>query len=124
MMGVRYYQSPDGSGSIKHHPFCVSTLNTEGEKEYALDEQGNRIRSVRINKDGTPYIPATAERQYHRITREEFIDRRRRMPTKKQAAAIEDELKAQKDLITAQVSSIGESVEHVHDENCDHPEEE
>jgi hypothetical protein len=123
MMGIRYYQAPDGSGSIKHHPFCVSTLNTEGEKEYALDEQGNRIRSIRINEDGTPYI-TTPRRQYHKITKDEFTDRRRRMPTKKEAAVVEEELKAQKDLMTAQMGSMGESVEHVHDENCDHTEEE
>lgn len=123
MMGVRYYQAPDGSGFIKHHPFCVATLNTEGEKVYTLDEDGNRIRSIRVNKDGTPYI-TTSERKYHRITKEEFTDRRRRMPTKKQAAAVEEELKAQKDLMTAQMGSMGESVEHVHDENCDHTEEE
>ena len=122
-MGVRYYQAPGGIGPIKHHPFCVSTLDSNGEKVFTLDEDGNRIRSVRINKDGTPYIH-TKERKYQRLTRQEFTDRRRPMPTKKQAAAIEDELKAQKDLITAQASSIGESVEHVHDENCDHSEEE
>ena len=122
-MGIRYYQAPDGSGTIKHHPFCVAEI-VDGEKVYTLDGDGNRIRSIRINKDGTPYIPTSSEGHYHRITREEFIDRRRRMPTKKQAAAIEEELKAQKDLMTAQIGSMGESVEHVHDENCDHSEEE
>lgn len=121
-MGVRYYQSPDGEGPIKHHPFCVSTLNTEGEKEYTLDEQGNRIRSVRINKDGSAFTAHSGHLQ--RITREDFLNRRRKQPTKKQAAAIEEEMKAQHDLLMAQTASMGEAVNHVHDENCDHTEEE
>lgn len=52
----RYYQSPDGTGTIKKYPFCICTTNEKGEKVYTLDEVGNRIRSVRINEDGTKYI--------------------------------------------------------------------
>ena len=114
MMGARYYQAPDGSGPIKHHPFCVSEL-VDGEKVYALDEEGNRIRSIRVNKDGTPYNKPTAT-MGQRITKDDFLARRRRLPTKKQAAAIEEELKAQKDLMMAQTGSMGESVDQTEEE--------
>ena len=114
MMGARYYQSPDGTGPIKHHPFCVAEL-VDGEKVYALDDDGNRIRSIRVNKDGTPYNKPTAT-MGQRITKDDFLARRRRLPTKKQAAAIEEELKAQKDLMMAQTGSMGESVDHTEEE--------
>jgi len=123
MMGARYYQAPDGTGPIKHHPFCVAEM-VDGEKVYTLDDDGNRIRSIRINKDGTPFTKPTNAHLGQRITKDDFLSRRRRLPTKKQAAALEEELKAQKDLMTAQMTSMGESVDHVHDENCDHSEEE
>ena len=121
-MGVRYYQAPDGTGIIKHHPFCVFTMNADGEKEYTLDDEGNRIRSIRITKAGSPYTTPD-NGQLQRITRDDFLNRRRPTPTKKQVAAIEDEIKAHHDLLTTQTASMGESVEHVHDEHCDHTEE-
>lgn len=115
MSELRYYQAPDGTGPILNHPFCIHTIE-DGKKVYTLDEEGNRIRSIRINKDGTPY-QAKPPMATPLLTRDDFIAFRRQQKklTRNQKRKLKEQAKAEKESAEAIAAAS-----HTCTEDCVH----
>ncbi len=107
----RFYQAPDGTGAIRPYPFCLFEIDETGNKVYKIDDDGKRIRSIRVNSDGSVFVtPKPSLRRP--LVKDDFLQLRQKKLSKKKRK--EMEAQAQR-----QAQSKQENTDKLH--TCDDP---